>query len=82
VLSRAQHSLFGGAYSKHSKSELATELKNAPRQGTRDLPKSGGTGVIHGRVVPIGPVEGIERIRLELKVHAFSEWQIKYFPQR
>src|SRR5271155_1145621 len=53
-----------GAYCKRSEGELAAELQNARRQGTRNLAKRGGANVIHGRVVPIRPVEGVEGICL------------------
>src|SRR5258707_12199592 len=42
-----------------SEGEFPAELKNARREGSGDLSKTGGAGVIHGGIVPVCPVEGV-----------------------
>jgi len=65
-----------------SEAELSAELKNARRQGTGNLPKRDSASVADVRIVPIAPVEGVKRIRLEMKAHPFPERQVKSLPQR
>jgi hypothetical protein len=65
-----------------SEIELAAELYHASRERAGDLSKGGGTDVIHGRIIPVRPVEGVKRIRLELHAHTLPEGQRKRLAQR
>ena len=67
---------------KALETEFPAELKNARRQGTGNLSKTGGASVIHDRIVPVGPIEDVEGIRLELHAHALAERQIECLSQR
>lgn len=66
---------------KQSEDKLSSELQDPRRTGTRDLPERRGAGaswtggVPDAGIVPIGMVQSIKRIRLELQAHAFPERQ-------
>jgi|SRR5215470_6588563 len=58
-----------------SEHEFRAKLKNTPRSGRSNLPKTGAPGVTYGRIEPISLVESVKRVSLDLDAHAFSPRQ-------
>jgi hypothetical protein len=81
VPSKVRHPRLAALERKRSEGELAAELQNTGRQGTRNLTKRSGASIACVWIVPVRPMEDVKRIRLELHPHAFAEGQTKALPQ-